>query len=492
MEAQCITLSRSKMNLQRAVFILLTFVICECAEKPHIVFIVADDLGWNDVGFRNPQMITPNLDRLAKAGVILNSSYVQPLCSPSRNCFMSGYFPYHTGLQDSVIGIDQAKHLPANLTTIPQKLKQLGYDTHMVGKWHLGFCNWKYTPTERGFDSYLGYYNGDEDYFTHVRQLSSEEVGLDFRVNKTVKRDANGTYSANVFADRAVEIIENHDNSKPLYLYLPFQSVHVPLEVPPKYENMYKNIETIKRRVYCGMVSALDEAVGNITKALEDKGLMDNLLLVFTTDNGGPTYVAANNLPLRGAKTTLWEGGTKGTGFIYSKTLLKKTGYLNTGMMHAVDWYPTLLELAGGENTDPNMDGVSQYDMLINGGHSKRNEFVYNIYDSQEAAAIRYGDLKLMQGSPGHHNGWAPLPHLGIDERVFQADNQTFPPFMLYNITADPTEHFDLSGKYPELVDMMKKRLENWKKTRVPAQDHSHVPRANPKYYGGVWSPGWC
>ncbi|XP_046566660.1 arylsulfatase B-like [Haliotis rubra] len=480
------------MSLLSAVCILLAFGICECAEKPHIVFIVADDLGWNDVGFRNPQMITPNLDRLAKAGVILNSSYVQPLCSPSRNCFMSGYFPYHTGLQDGVVGINAAKHLPAKLTIIPQKLKQLGYDAHIVGKWHLGFCNWKYTPTERSFDSYLGYYSGMEDYLTHIIQDHEGNVGLDFRFNKTAYRDANGTYSTHIFANKAVEIIENHDTSKPLYLYLPFQAVHSPLEVPPKYENMYKNIATMNRRIYCGMVSALDEAVGNITKALEDKGLMDNLLLVFTTDNGGPTFVAANNLPLRGAKATLWEGGTKGTGFSYSKSLLKKTGYLNTGMMHAVDWYPTLVELAGGENTDPNMDGVSQYDMLINGGPSKRNEFVYNIYDEIDAAAIRYGDLKLMQGSPGDHNGWAPLPHLGIDEGVYEADNQTFPPFMLYNITADPTEHFDLSSKYPDLLDMMKKRLENWKKSRVPAQDPTPVPASNPKYFGGVWSPGWC
>ncbi|XP_046368922.2 arylsulfatase B-like [Haliotis rufescens] len=482
------------MNLLTTVFLVLIFFTCAYAEKPHIVFIVADDLGWNDVGFRNPQMITPNLDRLAKAGVILNSSYVQPLCSPSRNCFMSGYFPYHTGLQDGVIDDDAAKYMPANLITIPQKLKQLGYAAHMVGKWHLGFCNWKYTPTERGFDSYLGFYTGSEDYFTHLRKMKEVkgEVGLDFHLNKTAYRDANGTYSANVFANRAVEIITNHDKSKPLYLYLPFQSVHTPHQVPAKYENMYKNIENIKRRIYCGMVSALDEAVGNITKALEGKGLMDNLLLVFTTDNGGPTFLAANNLPLRGAKNTLWEGGTKGTGFIYSKTLLKKTGYLNTGMMHAVDWYPTFVELAGGENTDPNMDGVSQYDMLINGGPTKRNEFVYNIYDEREAAAVRYGDLKLMQGSPGDHNGWAPLPHVGIDEDVYEADNQTFPPFMLYNITADPTEHFDLSATYPELVDMMKKRLENWKKSRVPAQSNAGVPAANPEYYGGVWSPGWC
>ncbi len=405
---------------------------------------------------------------------------------------MSGYYPYHTGLQDGVIGVNEAKHLPANLTILPQKMKQLGYATHMVGKWHLGFCNWKYTPTERGFDSYLGYYSGMEGYYTHRRFEPPAEDGLDFRFNKSVNQDDKGKYSAYVFAERAVEIIKTHNKSTPLYLYLPFQSVHAPLEVPKKYEDMYIEVQTKDRRTYCGMVTALDEAVGNITKALEETGLMDNLFMVFTSDNGGPYYEAANNLPLRGAKSTLWEGGTKGAGFVYSKNLMKKTGYLNTGMMHAVDWYPTLVELAGGENTDSNMDGVSQYEMLINGGQTKRNEFVYNIYGKTKSAAIRYGDLKLIAGSPGLFNKWAPLPTLSMDPTEYEEDNLQFPPYMLFNITEDPTEHHDLSSKHPDLVDMMKQRLENWEKSKVPPQDPSVNPKANPSHYNGVWSPGWC
>ncbi|KAL5008803.1 hypothetical protein ScPMuIL_014384 [Solemya velum] len=141
------------------------------ASRPHILFIVADDLGWNDVSWHNPQMITPNLEKLAKNGVILNSSYVQPVCSPSRNCFMSGYYPFHTGLQHAVIHNWQANYLPGNLTTLPQKMKDLGYSTHMIGKWHLGFCDWKYTPTFRGFDSFLGFYSGAEDYYTHMQGI---------------------------------------------------------------------------------------------------------------------------------------------------------------------------------------------------------------------------------------------------------------------------------------------------------------------------------
>ncbi|XP_046578743.1 arylsulfatase B-like isoform X5 [Haliotis rubra] len=457
--------------------------VASSVQPPHIVFIVADDLGWNDVGFHNPQMITPNIDSLARGGVILNSSYVQYVCSPSRNCFMTGYYPYHTGLQHEVIHPLIPGYVPANFTLLPQKLKELGYATHAVGKWHLGFCNWKYTPTMRGFDSFLGYYNGAEGYYTHVR-----DDGFDFRSNKTVAKNYSGPYSAMTFASRAEEIIRTHDKTKPLYLYLPFQSVHEPLQVPQRFEDMYKTIRTKQRRTYCGMVSALDEAIGNITQALRDSGLIDNLLLVFTTDNGGPTYLGANNLPLRGAKTTLWEGGTKGVAFVYSKTLLEKLNYTNTGMIHAVDWFPTLLRLAGGR-PDPGLDGVNQWDMLSRNSPSNRQEFVYNIDDLRNDSAIRYRDLKLIYGKPGDYNDWYPLPRLDED---IQVDKKTWPLYQLYNITADPTEHHDLATEFPDLLASMKQRLEKWRQSMVPAHYPPRDPKGDPKNWGGVWSPGWC
>ncbi|XP_052786414.1 arylsulfatase B-like [Mya arenaria] len=463
--------------------VLAGLVVLAAAKPPHIIFIVADDLGWNDVGWHNDKMFTPNLDKMASRGVILDSSYVQPVCTPSRNCFMTGYYPFHTGLQHMVILPNQASYLPANFTTLPQKLKQLGYTTHMVGKWHLGFCDWKYTPTYRGFDSFMGYYNGAEDYYTHVIM-----DGYDFRFNKSVHYPQEGEYSANVIAARAEEILDSVDPEKDqLYLYLPFQSVHAPLQVPQQYEDMYANISTKSRRTYCGMVSALDEAVGNITSALRDRGFMDNAIIVFTTDNGGPTYTASNNLPLRGAKTTLWEGGTRGAAFVYSENLLEKTGYTNNEMIHAVDWFPTLLTLAGGE-PDAGMDGVNQWPTVSSGAPSARSEFVYNIDDIDKNAAIRVGQYKLIEGSPGHYNGWTPLPPLVASDMV----NASFAKHQLFDLQADPTEHHDIASDHPDVVSKLLDRLSFYKATMVPSNFPLPDPASDPKHFGGNWSPGWC
>ncbi|XP_046553551.1 arylsulfatase I-like [Haliotis rubra] len=478
-------------------YTVLAAVVVSCftstaaaADKPHIVFIVADDLGWNDVGWINPDIQTPTLDRLARDGVILNSSYVQPLCSPSRNCFMSGKFPYHTGLQDSVVFIEQPKYMPADLITIPQRLKTFGYDTHMVGKWHLGFCNWKYTPTYRGFDTFMGYYGGMEDHFTHDRYRLVDYYGYDFRNMTDVYKDAQGEYSTYVFAKRAIDIIMNHDKSKPMYLYLPFQAVHGPLQVPAKYSDRYSHIHDLNRMVYSGMVSSLDDAVYNITTVLENLGFMDNLLLVFTTDNGGLPTQGGNNWPLRGGKGTLWEGGTRGAGFVYSKTLLKKRGYTHPGMFHAVDWYPTLLDIAGGDSSQLDIDGVSQVDMILNGGSSVRNEFVYNIYDAHHAAALRWGDMKLIVGNPGRYSGWYPPPESDLDVPLI--DDSRLPSVMLFNISTDPTEHHDISKDNPTLVNSLLQMLALKNGTRVPAMDPPSDPRSNPANFKDAWSPGWC
>ncbi|PVD33638.1 hypothetical protein C0Q70_04896 [Pomacea canaliculata] len=353
---------------------------------------------WNDVGWREPKMHTPNLNFLALNGIILNNSYVQPLCSPSRSAFMSGYFPFHTGLQHDVIGPMQQAYLPANLTTLPEALKKVGYATHAVGKWHLGYCNWKYTPTYRGFDSFMGYYNAAEDYYTH--KLGP---GLDLRIDENVDTEDTGKYSAYFYAARAQQIIAAHNASQPLFLYLPFQSVHEPLE------------------------------------------------------NGGPVWAAGNNWPLRGAKSTLWEGGTRGTGFVYSRNLFKQTGIIHDGLMHAVDWFPTIMSLVGGQ-TPPGIDGVSQWESILNGSPSPRYDFVYNIDQILQNSAIRNGDWKLIQGSPGTWNDWYPVP--GVDK--------------------DPEERNDVKSLYPDVLVAMQLRLAQWLNTEVPPNFPGPDPAANP------------
>ncbi|XP_046545775.1 arylsulfatase B-like [Haliotis rubra] len=478
------------MGVRQLLALFLSFVSLSSAQRPNIVFIVADDLGWNDVGFRNPDMITPNIDKLATDGIIFNNAYVQPLCSPSRTAFMSGMYPFHAGMQHMALNRDQTVCVPLNYTFLPQELKKLGYATHIIGKWHLGYCKWECTPTYRGFDTFFGYYNAAEDYFTH-----STGDNLDFRDNKLPARNYTGEYSANTFGQRAVDIIHRHDVSQPLFMYLPYQSVHAPIEVPKKYEDMYPNVINEGRRKYSGMVSALDEAVGNVTKALKDRGLFKNTLILFTADNGGHLQAYSNNWPLRGGKYTIWEGGTKGASFMYGAGL-QKTGTTYDGMIHAVDWKPTLLSAAGG-TPETTIDGMSQWDSIRNGLPSSRTEFIYNIdyfeFPEEGHAAIRVGDYKLILGYPGDPDGWhKPMNRTEDDiyeETVYFTGDD---PVQIFNIREDPTEHNNLAQMMPDMVAKLRARFEEYKKTMVPANYPDGDPASDPRNFGGVWSPGWC
>ncbi|KAK3108276.1 hypothetical protein FSP39_004703 [Pinctada imbricata] len=480
-------------------FTTLLYLFCSAlvcsAKSPHILFIVADDLGWNDVGFHNPDMITPNIDKLAYSGLILNQAYVQPVCTPSRNSWMSGYFPFRSGLQHLVILPQQATCAPLNRTYLPQELKKLGYATHMIGKWHLGFCSWDCTPTYRGFDSFFGYYNGAEDYYSHVIQK-----GKDFRDDKK-PTEADGEYSAHVYAKRARQIINDHNATQPMFLYLPFQSVHEPIQVPKKYEDMYSQIKNDGRRKYSGMVTAMDEAIGNITQALKERDMFDDTLILFTADNGGwPTY-SGNNYPLRGSKTTVFEGGTRAASFITGAGINAKNETYN-GMLHAVDWMPTLVAAAGGSISNADMDGMDQWTNIQTRTPSKRTEFVYNLDDMNPPltghAAIRYGNYKLIQGYPGMYPGWykpatvevnqeiEELPYERYDEKTWAGQN------MLFDLDADPNEHNDLSREHPDIVKKMSDMIQEYKRKMVPANYPANDPKSDPSNYDGFWTPGWC
>ncbi|XP_046374479.1 arylsulfatase B-like isoform X1 [Haliotis rufescens] len=478
------------MGLQQILALFLFFLSLSSAQRPNIVFIVADDLGWNDVGFRNPDMKTPNIDKLATEGIIFENAYVQPLCSPSRTAFMSGMYPFHAGMQHMALNHGQNVCVPLNYTFLPQELKKLGYATHIIGKWHLGFCKWECTPTYRGFDTFFGYYNAAEDYFTHTAGGY-----LDFRDNKLPARNYSGEYSAFTFAQRAVDIIHRHDVSQPLFMYLPYQSVHAPIEVPKKYEDMYPNVMNEGRRKYSGMVSALDEAVGNVTQALKDRGLFENTLILFTADNGGHIQAYSNNWPLRGGKFTIWEGGTKGASFMYGAGL-QKTRTRYDGMIHAVDWKPTLVSAAGG-TPEPTIDGMSLWNSIRNGLPSPRTEFIYNIdyfeIPMEGHAGIRVGDYKLILGYPGELDGWY-RPMNGTQDDIYEEPVyiKGDEPVQLFNIREDPTEHNDLAQKTPDMVAKLRARFEEYKKTMVPANYPNPDPASDPRKYGGVWSPGWC
>ncbi|KAJ7390387.1 hypothetical protein OS493_025640 [Desmophyllum pertusum] len=195
------------------------------APRPHIIMIVADDLGWDDVSFHgSPQIPTPHIDKLANTGVILNSYYVNPLCTPTRASLMTGKYAVNLGVQHETVFGTQPYGLPLSEATTPQYLKSLGYRTHGVGKWHLGFFEKEYTPTYRGFETFYGFWNGKEDYWDHT---SLEDVwGTDLRDNMKAVKNETGHYGTELFSEVAERIIDTHNKSEPLYLYLAQQGVH--------------------------------------------------------------------------------------------------------------------------------------------------------------------------------------------------------------------------------------------------------------------------
>ncbi|MCX6907760.1 MAG: arylsulfatase [Verrucomicrobia bacterium] len=253
----------------------------ETPTKPNILFILADDLGRTDVGFMGCKEIrTPHLDKLAAAGAVLDAHYVQPVCSPTRAALMTGRYATHTGVY-TIVRPHAAWGLPLEERTLAQALREAGYETAITGKWHLGEFEETYRPTGRGFDHQYGFWFGMIDYFKHTRDTT-----LDWHRDDQPCNDEG--YSTHLIAKEACRRIREKQPDKPLFLYLPFNAVHGPFQVPDSYLAPYDKL-TGTRRTYAGMCSAMDEAVGQVVAALEEKGLKQNTLIVFSSDNGGPS-----------------------------------------------------------------------------------------------------------------------------------------------------------------------------------------------------------
>src|SRR5262245_24574370 len=410
-------------------------------KKPNIVHIVADDLGWKDVGFNGCTDIkTPNLDALAAGGAKLTQFYVQPMCTPTRACLMTGRYPFRYGLQTAVIPSVSAYGLDTTEWLLPQCLGEAGYRTAIVGKWHLGHADRKYWPRQRGFDRQYGAMIGELDYFTH------EEHGvLDwYRDNEPVREEG---YTTTLFGKDAARLIENHDAAAPLYMYLAFNAPHTPYQAPKEYIDRYPNIADPTRRTYAGMVTCLDDEVGRVVAALEKRQMRENTLILFHSDNGGTrsamfagvmadmskVKIPCDNGLYREGKGTLYEGATRVCAFANWPGHIRPGAV--DGLVHAVDLYPTLAGLAGASTSKCKpLDGLNAWDTIAQGKPSPRMEIVYNVEPFR--GAVRDGDWKLI---------WRTLLPSSVE---------------LYNLAQDPSEQNNLAGTNPDKVAMLKQRLD--------------------------------
>ncbi len=408
--------------------------------RPNIVYLLIDDLGYADCGFNGGTDIkTPNIDRLAREGAVLKSFYVQPVCSPTRAALMTGRYATHTGVYN-VVRPGAPWGLPLEERILPQVLKSVGYTTAICGKWHLGEFKQDYQPTKRGFDHQYGHMFGAIDYFTHKRDGKQDW----YRDDKPIDEEG---YSTHLVAKEACRIIKNKSADKPLFLYVPFNGIHGPHQVPESYKEPYKDLPKLRQTI-AGMLSAVDEAVGQIDAALIEAGLRKNTLILFSSDNGGPAPGKATmNTPLRAGKGTIYEGGIRVCAFV------NWPGKINAGTtihepIHAVDWYPTLTKLVGA-TSDQKLptDGLDVWPVLTQNAKSPHDALLL-IGNKPGVFAIRMGDWKLLIS-----------PSDKVAEE--QTGTETVSDKMeLYNLAADIAESKNLVNAQPERVKAMRTRLD--------------------------------
>lgn len=457
------TTSRSSIRPRSALTTAFLATLCAAVaaaadERPNIVFILADDLGSHDVGWRGGKLPTPQLDRLARGGASLEQFYVQPVCTPTRTCLMTGRYPMRCGLQVGVIRPQAQYGLPLAERTLAAALRDAGYATAITGKWHLGSFDEAYWPGRRGFDRSYGHLFGAIDYHTHRR-----DGKLDwYRDGKSLEESG---YSTHLLAREAVDVIRRHDSAKPLFLYVPFNAVHAPHQVPASYKEPFSQLPE-PRRTYAGMLAALDEAVGQIISALDEKKLRERTLIVFSSDNGGPQPgKVTDNGPLRAGKGTLYEGGVRVCAFAHWPAKIP-AGTKVEQPLHMVDWYPTLLKLAGAKLEQPlPIDGRDLWDAVTKNQKSPHEHLLLNF--TPRDGAIRAGQWKLIA-----HDLAAPTPKAPNAKKKkanqAKADDESIE---LYDLATDIGETKNLASRQPERVAELRRLLVKYHAEQVPPRN---------------------
>ncbi len=436
-------------------------------ERPNVIVMVADDLGWADVGYHGGEIDTPSLDRLAQEGVQLDRFYTTPICSPTRAALMTGRDPMRLGVAYGVImpwhtiGVHPDEHF------LPQSFLAAGYQTAMVGKWHLGHAQQTYHPNERGFEHFYGHLHTEVGYFPPFANLG----GRDFQVNgRSLEGEGYETY---LLADEASRWIRQRDQSKPFFLYMPFIAPHTPLEAPDDLKQKYadlkdrrgkarsKNTDQTRlinklmlqpsaRPLYAAVVDAMDQAIGRVLQTLDEQGIADNTIVLFFSDNGGAAYATggADNAPLRGGKGEVFEGGIRVVSLLRWPERLKAGQTMNSTMT-VMDVFPTLAEAAGiAPRNQRDFDGRSLWPAIAEGKAMARDELVF--FASETPIRGRFNltafddEWKLVQE---------------VEQGLLSATVTNY----LFRIKDDPYEYHNLAAKHPDVVARMAKAIHQWR-----------------------------
>lgn len=421
---------------------------------PNILLIVADDLGWADVGWHGSTLKTPNLDRLVHSGVELDNHYVQPVCTPTRTALMSGRWTSRWGTH--VLGPSNLRAFPPGTVTMAVALKQAGYATHVAGKWHLG-SRQEWGPSHYGFDHSYGSLAGAVDPWAHTYRKGPYMTTW-HRDEKFVVEEGNAT---ELVAKQVNEWIRA--KREPWFIYVPFQAVHIPIDAPEPYKKIYAGKSDSVQR-YGGFVSQMDAKVGEFIAALEETGQRTNTVIVFTSDNGGTPALGnpyagntpplkqtiSSNVPLRGNKAQLYEGGVRVPAFAnWPGTLAPRKV---TAPLHVADWMPTLTKLAGyTPTTDLKWDGLDVWPVLTGAVEKPAPRTIY--IPMRGGAAVRHGDWKLISTKKDSKQE-------------------------LFNLAADPYEKNDLAKTEPGKVKELEQLLADLRKndnTTIPV-DLKNMP----------------
>ena len=424
-----------------ALFIFLTFTVPAIgADRPNVVVILADDLGWGAVSYHQKWADTPNIDRLASEGIQLDHFYVAPMCSPTRAGLLTGRYPIRFGLARAVIPPQRNFGLPVEERTLADGLAAAGYRHRGIfGKWHLGHHHVKWHPLSRGFTHFEGHYNGAIDYFSLER-----EGERDWHENYEPS-DKSG-YSTELIADAASEFIRNSATDEaPYFCYVPFNSPHSPFQAKPKDLARYqKGKKPTQEEILLAMIHSMDRGVGQILKAIDDTGEADNTQVWFLSDNGGVGKFKRNNVPLNGSKLTTFEGGVRVVACVRWPRRWKGRRVVSNTMGY-IDVLPTVLKSAGvnpNEGVVPGrpLDGVS-VDALLAGETDDFPEREWYSYHGQSGAeketiAIRTSQWKLVVMGPDVRQGPITAAH----------------QVHLYRMPDDALEQTNLAEDYPKVV----------------------------------------